>query len=355
MLVGRGESLHLDLNDAQISRDEEYSPSRAGCLRWFVREGRLRSGWRVLLYLVIARLVDLVGQLALGIALVLLIGLPLAQSGVPASEIQSRLVGMFTNILDVPWLALSVEGERVVMVLLVVWVFRRLIDRRTFQSLGLQPVSGWWAQLIGGFAFSLVGWGIVFLLALSFGATTITGFEWSTSGAVGVLGALALGIAFNLLVGIAEELDARGYMLQNLAEGIRLGPAIVVSSLYFGILHLLNPGAGFASTLGIFFAGVLLALGYYATGQLWFSIGMHAGWNFAEGPLFGFPVSGLDMGGVFHLHISAPDWLMGGAFGPEAGALAIGVEVVMIAVIWLWGKRRRTEGNLQGQEQRALG
>jgi hypothetical protein len=149
------------------------------------------------------------------------------------------------------------------------------------------------------------------------------------------------------MVGLVEETDARGYILQNLAEGIRFWPAVLVSSLYFGLLHLLNPGAGVTSTLGIFFAGVLLALGYYATGRLWFSIGLHAGWNFAEGPILGFLVSGLNMGGLFRLRITGPDWLMGGAFGPEAGALAVVVEAVMILVLFGWARARRTVSSSQ--------
>jgi uncharacterized protein len=139
-------------------------------------------------------------------------------------------------------------------------------------------------------------------------------------------------------------------MLQNLAEGIRFWPALFVSSLYFGLLHLLNPGAGVASTAGILLAGILLALGYYATGRLWFSIGMHAAWNFAEGPVFGFLVSGLNMGGLFQLKINGPDWLMGGGFGPEAGALAVGVEVAMIVALFVWARRKK-----QTADRQALG
>ncbi len=68
---------------------------------------------------------------------------------------------------------------------------------------------------------------------------------------------------------------------------------------------------------------------------------MHAAWNFAEGPVFGFPVSGLDMGGLFRLQITGPDWLTGGAFGPEAGALAIAMEIALSAILgaWIWRKR----------------
>ncbi len=291
----------------------------------FVREGRLRSGWRVALYLVAARLFEFIGVILFGLAL----GFVLVSQGAPQSELRARIAEYFRNPLDFPAVVLSFEAERALIILAVIWVFRRLIDKRPVGDLGFQLLPGWWRELIAGFVFVIIAWGVIFALSLALGAATIVDFQWSRA-----IGALTAGLTFNLLVGLAEESDARGYILQNLAEGIHFWPAVIVSSIYFGALHLLNPGAGIFSTLGIFFAGVLLAMGYYLTRSLWFPIGMHAAWNFAEGPLFGFPVSGLNMGGMFHLNIAGPEWLMGGAFGPEAGALAVSVEIAMILILW---------------------
>jgi membrane protease YdiL (CAAX protease family) len=241
--------------------------------------------------------------------------------------------------LNYPDVALGFIMARALIALAVIWVFRKWIDRRPFLNLGFQFTPGWWRELLAGFGFSMAALLVIFLLSLALSAAAIVNFAWGQLDISAMIGGLVVGLAFNLLVGVAEESDARGYVLQNLAEGIRLVPAILVSSLYFGVLHLLNPGAGWLSTIGIFFAGVLLALGYYVTRRLWFSIGMHAAWNFAEGPLFGFPVSGLGMGGLFQLKITGPEWLMGGAFGPEAGALAVVVEIAMIAALVVWAHR----------------
>ena len=316
-----------------------------GCARWFVREGRLRSGWRVALYLVVARLLDLISAIALGLVLGLVFAFILSQQGVPPAEIGSQIEAYFRNVYDHPPVILGFQVERLVLALVVVSIFRRFLDKRSIGSLGFRFSPGWWQEFLGGFAYSMVGWGVIFALSLALSAATVVGFEWTTGNWGAVAGGLAYGLLLNLLVGFTEEIDARGYMLQNLAEGIRFWPAVIVSSLYFGLLHLLNPGAGVTSTVGIFFAGVLLALGYYATGRLWFSIGMHAAWNFAQGPIFGFLVSGLNMGGLFQLQITGPDWLMGGGFGPEAGALAVAVEVLMIVVLFVWARRKQLSTN----------
>lgn len=312
-----------------------------GCAGWLVRGGRLRSGWRVALYTIVARLGDLVGSIALGILVGLVIGAWLVQQGVPPEELGRRIADYFLHLSDHPWILFLFQFERLVMVLALVWVFRRFVDKRSFRSLGFSLSPGWWREGLLGFGYSMAGWTVIFMLSLGLGAATITGFEWASGNWGAIAGGLLFGLVLNIAVGVAEETDARGYVLQNLAEGIRFWPAVLVSSLYFGLLHLLNPGAGVTSTLGIFFAGVLLALGYSVTGRLWFSIGMHAAWNFAEGPIFGFLVSGLNMGGLFRLQITGPDWLMGGAFGPEAGALAVAVELVMIVVLFGWARGRQ--------------
>ncbi len=311
-----------------------------GCSSWFVREGRLRSGWRVTLYLIVARAIQLLAALIFGVIVATILAAVRADQFTSPEQLTRWLATELSNVTTFSPLAFGYRAYDTLIVLAVIFLFRRWIDRRPLRALGLDFARGWWQEALAGFALIVVAWGAIFALALVTGTATIIGFVWEERAAPAILGALAMGLVFNVLVGIAEEADARGYILQNLAEGIRFVPAVLVSSAYFGALHLLNPGAGIASTIGIFFAGVLLALGYAATRRLWFPIGMHAAWNFAEGPLFGFPVSGLDMGGLFRLKITGPEWWTGGAFGPEAGALAIVVEIGLIVGLWLWIKKR---------------
>jgi membrane protease YdiL (CAAX protease family) len=84
---------------------------------------------------------------------------------------------------------------------------------------------------------------------------------------------------------------------------------------------------------GLFLAGMFLAFAYTRTRQLWLPIGLHIGWNFFEGTVFGFPVSGLGLSGIIEHSVNGPVQFTGGAFGPEAGlvllpALALGTILV---------------------------
>ncbi len=148
-------------------------------------------------------------------------------------------------------------------------------------------------------------------------------------------------MAVFIFVGWNEELLSRGYHLQTLASGTNLFWGVVISSSVFGLAHLGNPNATWVSAAGIFFAGLFLAYGYLRTGQLWLSIGLHIGWNFFEGVVFGFPVSGLDIYRLIRHQIQGPVIWTGGAFGPEAGLIVLPALVVGSVLIYFYTRDRR--------------
>jgi len=117
------------------------------------------------------------------------------------------------------------------------------------------------------------------------------------------------------------------------AGGPRWGPVlgIAVLSLLFGLVHWGNPSRTVVSTANTVLIGIVLAIAYLRTEALWFPIGIHFGWNFTLGVVFGLPVSGIDAFGVIvHGQARGPLWLTGGAYGIEASAVATGV----VAFAW---------------------
>jgi len=139
-----------------------------------------------------------------------------------------------------------------------------------------------------------------------------------------------------LIVGAAyEELSFRGYAFQRLTQAVGPAASIAIFSIWFGGVHLWNPHSGgilswsFLNTIGV---GVLFAIAFLRTRMLWMPIGMHFGWNFALGTLFGLPVSGLDIFSVLvHGKAFGPKWLTGGYYGLEASAT--GTFVILLGFI----------------------
>lgn len=238
--------------------------------------------------------------------------------------------------------------------LLSVWLVGRFMDRRPFKDFGFHFDGGWCLDLFFGLLLGAALMTGIFLVELALGWVTVTGSFRSSSPNIPFAFAILLPLAAFVLVGIYEELFSRGYQLRNMAESLNypgLGPRGAVlaawgfSSLLFGILHALNPNADVVSTLNITLAGLMLGAGYVLTGELAVPIGLHIAWNFFQGSVFGFPVSGLNPpGGTFVLTEQAgPGVWTGGLFGPEGGLLVTIATLagILLTALWVWLRRGR--------------
>src|SRR3989337_826088 len=137
-------------------------------------------------------------------------------------------------------------------------------------------------------------------------------------------------IEFFIMLGVfvvvswQEELLSRGYWFQNLSEGLNPVWGVAISSILFALLHLVNPHMSVSAGLGLFAAGIFLAYARVRSGQLWLAMGLHTGWNFFEGTVFGFSVSGLEnLSPLIVQSVAGPELFTGGAFGPEAGLVLL--------------------------------
>ncbi|MEM6527347.1 MAG: type II CAAX endopeptidase family protein [Chloroflexota bacterium] len=254
---------------------------------------------------------------------------------------------------DKAFTALATVASLVVMTFMM-WLMGHFIDRRNFTDFGLWVAQRmWWRDLAFGLALGVVLQGAIFLFQWAVGWIDITGALVASSGAFAT--AILLPVITYISVGIYEEMLSRGYHLLNFAEGLNsrfIGPraavliAWVLSSLVFGVLHYFNPESGLMSTFNISVAGLFLGLGYILTRSLAIPIGLHISWNFAQGNIFGFPVSGTSAGATFiAIEQGGPELWTGGAFGPEKGmigliAIIIGMVITVVYLRIMYGPLR---------------
>ena len=279
--------------------------------KWFVSEnGTVRSGWKVLGFFLLL--------MALGAVIAFsmrALGLPRGL-GVWAAAALGALAS---------YLCLKLEGRR-------------------FSSLGFVPGPRWLYECLAG----TLG-GILLILLTALLVRGADGFHlirtpsiggWQLLSAAGML----LGVGFN------EEIIARGYPFQRLVEGAGPWTGQLVFAGLFALGHWGNPGMHGATrawaTLNIGLAAILLGFCYLRTRSLALPIGVHLGWNWAQGSLLGFGVSGTtDIKGawtpVFH---GRPEWLTGGAFGLEASVACTLVCGLAILLLWRWRGTAATAG-----------
>lgn len=242
-------------------------------------------------------------------------------TGMPGQPSENWLAGLFGMLT----LVSAFGGIHV-----LVWLWTRFYEKRPFTSLGFELAPALW-QYGRGF---IVGLGL-FLAAtgIIFGAGFMR-IESSDSPIYGIsaLGGVLLMLPGWLVQGAAEEVLTRGWMMPILSVRYRPWVGILVSTLFFSIMHGLNANI----TPLAFFNLALFALfaAFYALkeGSLWGVCAIHSAWNWIQGNILGLEVSGSvpSGGSLFHLVAQGPDWFTGGKFGPEGG---LAVTIVLIAGI----------------------
>jgi membrane protease YdiL (CAAX protease family) len=234
---------------------------------------------------------------------------------------------------------------------IAVLVSRKWLDKKSVRSLGLYTDKWSPRDLIFGFALSAAMAGTFFVTLVVLGLVQYDGMnleDFNPDAAFPALMrsttyfSLSLLLLETILVGYWEELVFRGYLLQNMAEGMGWKLAVVVSCVLYGLIHASNPNAGLLSTAIIMCFGFLRIYGYLLTKSLWLSMGMHIGWNFFQGPIFGFAASGHQTATLIqHDVVSSSTYLTGGDFGPEASLL-----ILPILGLALWSMKQYRGGQM---------
>jgi len=291
---------------------------------WNANERRLRCGYRLLLQIV-ATLILLIG--------IIMVAAVLVQQFLPGSE-----TFVFGTIQQ------FVVATTVVLACL-------FLDRRKLSSLGIRFNGRWWIDLIAGLVMGAGMMTLIFVIEYQLGWIELEerARDW------GKLVPTLLGwFGLFVCVGIVEEVFSRGYHLKNLSEGFsRLGKlpsfllATVISSGIFGLLHAMNPNADLISIASICLAGVMFCIGRLCTGSLAAPIGLHITWNFFQGPVYGFAVSGNTTdGSIMKVKSATNELWTGGEFGPEAGLMGI-IAILLMTAMYLAWPRDSSENRVQ--------
>jgi membrane protease YdiL (CAAX protease family) len=281
----------------------------------FVNEvGRLRSGWRLLIYFLPLVFFATVWGIIL--------------------RLVTQLIAASGFVVPRPAFVFEVAFRTglIVLALGLGFLCAKGLEDLPWRSLGLTFHKGWFKDLVIGFALGFVA--LVIAVAIAFKGLS---FSLNRDGLSAIVVSM-IGSATLLFVGaLAEEAMFRGYGLQTLSRAKLAWLGVLLTSVPFGLAHLYNPNVIPAVTFtNTTIAGIWLAVAYLRTRSLWLVQGVHWAWNFALGWFFGLPISGLNL--VSHPLLRAEDngprWLTGGTYGIEGG-VACTIAVILVTV-FLW-------------------
>ena len=245
---------------------------------------------------------------------------------------------------DAPTAKLVAACAGAVALVILYWLAVRFGERRRVAELSLRQAP---AELLIGSALGAAVIGLIIGLLWLLGWVVIEPQPVSR---------IALALRDSIRSGVLEEVLLRLVIFRLLWRANGIWPALAVSALLFGALHLANPDSSLFAAIALA-AGEGIGIGLFLiTGRIWASIGMHAAWNFTQGWVFGAAVSGTSeiAGGPLSLHpaTGVPELLSGGGFGPEASLAALIVSLLASAAFlwWPW-----TQGRFVAADQPASG
>lgn len=271
--------------------------------------GRLRSGWRFVIYffsfLVVSTIfTELVKFLTAG-------------SG--NAEINFFIIGNFVTF---------------VIALLLGWGSGKLLEDLPFKALGASFEKNWLKDLFFGIGIGTLTILLSCLIAMIFG-----GMSFQINQAPD-FNAKIYTLIFSFIVFVIgaanEEMIFRGYFLQTFTRAHLAWLAIILNSIIFGSAHLGNPNVSYFAIINTILAGIWFSVAYLKTRNLWFPFGLHFIWNWVQGAFLGIPVSGIREITAFPLLQQidqGPTWLTGGHYGIEGGfacTIALAVSTILI-------------------------
>jgi hypothetical protein len=287
------------------------------------RTGRLRSGWRFLIFLL--------SFLFLG-----------SFVGLIAKNILSNLEMEYSFG---SMLFISLNGSvSFVLAVLLGWLCGRYFEDLPFRALGVWFTKNWLKDLLLGFLLGALTLGFAVLIAVAFGGLRFDFNQTQESSAIAQTLTISLAV---FIVGAAfEEAFFRGYILQTFARARLAWLAIALTSLFFAVGHLGNDNASYLSSVNTILAGVWFSVAYLKTRTLWLAFGLHLMWNWFQGAIFGIEVSGitsLTTAPLLREVDSGPIWLTGENYGIEGGIACTVALIASSLLIWFLPILRPTE------------
>lgn len=276
--------------------------------------GKVRSGWKIAGVLGVYFGALLVITFATGIYISMTI---VAKEGLTLdySELNNLIIER-TEQITLP--LLFIHNIILILTSIIAWKF---IIKRPLSNMGFGKLKYYYKDLIIGLLFGSISMTIIFVvLVLTQNATVESWIPTLTTDTI-------VYFLLFILVGFAEEIFGRGYVMATLRQTRNIPVVIIVSSILFTLLHSSNNGIGIIPYFNIFLVGILLAYIYLKSGNIYMCIGYHITWNYFQGSVYGFSVSGNRTRGLIKTVFSEDNIMNGGDFGPEGGII---VTIVLI-------------------------
>ncbi len=288
------------------------------------KDGKIRSGWKILLTTLVLFGFILTITFILQIPLIAY----LTKTGdfdvatQFASERGKQIMSYYSKI------AMVVQEVLMIIIPIISWT---KFSKQPLRAMGLDSLGVHKMEMLSGFVFGFVSISLVFAGIVVSGNATVT--SWKPQFSLDMI----LWLVFFIFVGFAEEIFGRGYIMAILRQTKSKVMVVLVSAIIFALLHSGNSGIGLIPYINLMLVGVLFAFMFIRSGNIWMCIGYHITWNFFQG-FYGFPVSGIGTPSLIQMTYKENTIWNGGIFGPEGGLFVTIIIIVGVFFVHVYYK-----------------
>lgn len=292
----------------------------------------VRSGYKILLAILFMLIV---GTIAISI-LMMVVGIIYAVVNSSGGEIDIYELEAFLS--GEVGLLLSTSISNIVCIggCILLW---KLFEKKKISEMGLINIKKGYIDLILGLIMGAVAISIVAAILLLTGTVKLEGSITNPN----ISPSLFWGLILFITVGFGEEILGRGYIMSVLKQTRNKWVIIIISSLIFAALHLGNNGISLIAFVNLALVGSLFAYMFMKSKNIWMPIGYHITWNYFQGYVWGFGVSGIDINGIYTIKNVNDNVINGGAFGPEGGLIVTLITCLLFFVVHFYYRKSRIE------------
>lgn len=299
-------------------------------------KGHIRCGWKILLTWLLLFAIITVVNICFGIV----VGtVSVVKGNNNISELEKFLSGdigiLITCILN---------NSAFILASIFIW---KLLDKKKVKDMGLISINKGKKELFIGLLMGALSITIVCIILLLFGGVQfvnpISKPNISTS--------LIYGLISFIFVGFGEEIFGRAYIMSVLKQTKNKWAIIFISSILFSALHLFNNAIGILSLINLFLAGVLFAYMFMKSNNIWMPIGFHITWNYFQGYIWGFQVSGNKVNGIYQIQTITNNIINGGEFGPEGGLVVTSILLISLFFVRFYYSNQKIENFIYNDEE----
>lgn len=286
-------------------------------------DNQIRSGWKILITFIVFLLFTLVATLLVSV-IYGIVKVYTNKNGI--QDITSYILSIASDKTYIFLISLS---QCLAMIFSVV-LFWKVFEKKPIRYMGLINIKSSYRDLFIGLTFGSISMILVFIILLGTQSVSMVNLFSNPNLSRWIF----IDLILFIFVGINEEMFARGYCMSVLKQTRNKYVIVIVSSLIFSLMHSFNPYMSVLSYINLFLVGILFSYMYIKARNIWLPIGYHVTWNYFQGDIFGFQVSGTEVNGMYNVKAVGNDLITGGSFGPEGGLVV--TLIVLLGLVFLW-------------------